>query len=484
MERKIEKFDEWVKKVGLDSKEYQKKGLRKMLELETAEEPEYGCRGGFLTDEMGLGKTIQMLGLILCNDKERTLIVMPRALIEQWEKAIIRFLGFEPAVFHGNRKFEKDFRDSKIVITTYGLASTRITKRKKVTMNGLIPQVIWAKTERKSILQSVEWSRIIFDEAHHMRNPDTGAFKGGYDLRGEIRWFVTGTPIQNSIGDLCSLLRLFRIPKVHYETDVKILKLLRHFNIGRTKKDVGINLEDVKRHHIKVEWESDEEKNIAIDIHSGLSFPNITVKNVNKLIGFLTLYTFAALVRCRQICIDGRMLRSVAAKMVDAKILNQEDIELGGLEHSSKLNAVLETIRNRKDNGNNKIIFTHFRHEIDYLQVKLRELGLDVEKVDGRTSQKSREKILTSRYDVLLLQIQASCEGLNLQEYNEIHFTSPHWNPAVVDQAIARAHRIGQRKLVEVFEYEMCSFGDGTKSIDKYCFEIQKLKRKIAEIFK
>jgi SNF2 family DNA or RNA helicase len=80
MEITTKTFDEWVEKVGLEPKEYQRNGLQKMLELEETDEPQYGCRGGFLTDEMGLGKTIQMLGLILCNNQERTLIVMPRAL--------------------------------------------------------------------------------------------------------------------------------------------------------------------------------------------------------------------------------------------------------------------------------------------------------------------------------------------------------------------------------------------------------------------
>jgi SNF2 family DNA or RNA helicase len=468
MEITTKTFDEWVEKVGLEPKEYQQTGLQKMLELEETDEPQYGCRGGFLTDEMGLGKTIQMLGLILCNNQERTLIVMPRALIEQWEKAIIKYLGHQPAVFHGSRKGEKDFRNSKIVITTYGLVSSRIVK----------------KIEKKSILGTVKWSRIIFDEAHHMRNQGTAVFRGCNELSAKIRWFVTGTPIQNAIGDLCSLLRVFGIPKEAYETNEKILKIIKHFNIGRTKKEVGINLKDVIRHHIKVEWETDEEQNIAADIHSGLSFSKVTVKNVNKLISFLTHHHLATLLRCRQICIDGKMLKKIAEKMIDTGILKEEDVKSGGLNSSSKINTILKTLEDRKDNGNNKIIFTHFRHEIDYLEEKLRELGLNVATVDGRTSQKSRDIILNSSYDVLLLQIQASCEGLNLQEYNEIYFTSPHWNPAVVDQAIARAHRIGQRKTVEVFEYEMCGFGDGTMSIDNYCFQIQKLKRKIAEIFK
>ena len=80
------------------------------------------------TDEMGLGKTIQMLGLILGNRKTRTLIVVPRALIDQWETAFIKFMGHRPLVYHGARKLEKDLETSTIVISTYGTTGLRFTK--------------------------------------------------------------------------------------------------------------------------------------------------------------------------------------------------------------------------------------------------------------------------------------------------------------------------------------------------------------------
>ena len=83
--------------------------------------------------------------------------------------------------------------------------------------------------------------------------------------------------------------------------------------------------------------------------------------------------------------------------------------------------------------------------------------------------------------EVMLLQIQTACEGLNLQHFQEIYFTSPHWNPAVEDQAIARAHRIGQERTVDVFHFVMKGFGNGTKSIDQYCQQIQDVKRDLAK---
>ena len=80
-------------------------------------------------------------------------------------------------------------------------------------------------------------------------------------------------------------------------------------------------------------------------------------------------------------------------------------------------------------------------------------------KKDGEATEKRKEILNSGKYSVLLLQIQTGCEGLNLQEhYNEIYFVSPHWNPAIEDQAVARCHRIGQKKQVDVFRFEMEAF--------------------------
>ena len=102
---------------------------------------------------------------------------------------------------------------------------------------------------------------------------------------------------------------------------------------------------------------------------------------------------------------------------------------------------------------------------------------------DGRTSNSKRYDILSDKNEALILQIQTGCEGLNLQEnYSEIYFISPHWNPAIEDQAIARCHRIGQTKPVYVRRFEMCPFiaeedDISTQTIDKYVGLIQEDKR-------
>jgi len=112
---------------------------------------------------------------------------------------------------------------------------------------------------------------------------------------------------------------------------------------------------------------------------------------------------------------------------------------------------------------------------------------MNVASFDGRTSNGKRYDILNDPYEVIILQIQTGCEGLNLQEhYSEIYFVSPHWNPAVEDQAIARCHRIGQKNKVSVYRFQMSNFVNPDSdvpgiTIDKYVSQVQEVKRVIAD---
>ena len=130
------------------------------------------------------------------------------------------------------------------------------------------------------------------------------------------------------------------------------------------------------------------------------------------------------------------------------------------ITYSSKLDAVIKSVLRNKDNGNGKIIFCSFREEIDDIALRLKEKGFNsVATFDGRNNGASRKTILVEKNDVLILQIQTGCEGLNLQEhYSEVYFVSPNWNPAVEEQAVARCHRIGQKKNVNVYRFEMVPF--------------------------
>ena len=127
------------------------------------------------------------------------------------------------------------------------------------------------------------------------------------------------------------------------------------------------------------------------------------------------------------------------------------------------------------------MVFCHYRGEIDILKRELSRSGLNVETFDGRVNTNNRSEILTKESDVLILQIQTGCEGLNLQQFNEIYFVSPHWNPAVEDQAVARCHRIGQKNEIDVFRFRMVGFDDEleTRTLDEYAADVQDAKREV-----
>jgi SNF2 family DNA or RNA helicase len=166
--------------------------------------------------------------------------------------------------------------------------------------------------------------------------------------------------------------------------------------------------------------------------------------------------------------------------------LNTEYLE--ALKYSSKLDAVIDLMLERKNNGKGKIVFCHYQNEIDVIAQRLQEGGMQkVVKYDGRNSGGKNLASLAEPADALVIQIQTGCEGLNLQHnFSEVYFVSPHWNPCVEDQAIARCHRIGQLKPVDVFKFEMRGFTKDQGAdldpitLEKYINRVQDIKRDIS----
>lgn len=463
VESGIIKYREFIKKTGLKYNRYQEIGVRFMLEKEHTES-RYKIRGGILADDMGMGKTIQILGLIYSNIKKRTLIIVPRGILEQWERIIYDILGYKSNIYHGIRKDKDRIEDSLLTITTYG---TIITER--------------ATKE----IHSKEWGRIIYDEAHHMRNKKGKYYESATRLRGENIWLLTGTPIQNQLSDFKSLCSILGInPDVMKNIDI-IQKIKREIVLRRMKEEVGIEIKRYNTEDVYVDWETEEEYRFAYDMHSIMEFTNITRSNVNKLIKYLSNsgVNVSILLRMRQICICPATLIGYNEELVDDGIIGEEESK-EILKGMSKINKVINDIKIRKTNGNKKIIFTYFRKEIEILEKRLSEEGMIVGVINGSTTHRQREEILNDKgIDILILQIMSANEGLNLQEYNEIYFTSPHWNPSVEDQAICRSYRMGQKKEVQVYRYIMKGFGKKSISIEEYILEIQGMKREIMKIF-
>jgi SNF2 family DNA or RNA helicase len=467
-------FEKYLNRTGMSHKQYQYDGVRWCLNNELRNDPPHNIRGGFIADEMGLGKTIMMIGLCLGNYMKKTLIIVPPILINQWYDQIYKTTGHEPLIFHGSNKqhFTKDIlENSTIVITTYGAIS--ITKKQY-------------KNKKVSLLHHIAWSRVIYDEAHHLRNKKTSLTLGNKLLRSNIRWLVSGTPVQNKRNDFYNLCAALKMPRSYYTDENKLTEIARNFILKRTKRQVGIEMSDLIVEKEMVAWQSEKEKQLSEEIHAALKFTNIPLERHGELSEALSdKKQLVTILRAKQSCIYPRLIKKLLEEFI-YNGLNPSYAE--GLNYSSKISHIIEKIIARKDNGNGKIIFCHYREEMDEIKRQLEEKGVaKISVIDGKTSNTKRNEILSEKKDVLILQIQTGCEGLNLQEnYSEIYFVSPHWNPSVEDQAIARCHRIGQTKTVYVSRFEMGQFtadkNEKVKptNIDNYVSTIQNTKREIS----
>lgn len=461
------RFKKYLDRTKMDHKQYQYDGVKWILNNELALKPICNVRGGFIADEMGLGKTILMIGTFLCNFVSNTLVIVPPVLIDQWFAQIYRTTGHKALIYHGQDKKTitiEQLKKAPIVISTYGA----ITLTKK--------QIKELKED--TLLHKISWSRIVFDEAHHLRNSNTCLYISAKLLKSRIKWLVSGTPIQNSKKDFYSLCSMIGLPASFYTDAENLLPLARAFILKRTKKQVGIQMTDVIIDKSMVSWSNRKEMELSEEIHSALAFSHVTTENENSHIvnsfinrgGVLSL-----MLRARQSCIYPKLM---------IKKLNSKEYS-DAFKSSSKLDYAVDKILNRKGNGCGKLIFCHFREEIDEIARRLKAGGMkNVVTFDGRTNGGKRYDILNDANEAIILQIQTGCEGLNLQQnYSEIYFISPHWNPAIEDQAIARCHRIGQTKPVYVERFEMCSFDKinsdsiDTVNVEKYVGNIQEGKR-------
>ena len=467
--KRMERFNYLLEKANFQFKQYQFDGVKWCLENEIRPEPLGYARGGLIADEMGLGKTLLMIGTMYVNYLPRTLIVVPPVLIHQWYKEIFRTTGHTALLYYGKTKKKitlEQLNHATIVLTTY---------------NSLLPN--------KCLLKNIAWNRVIFDEAHHLRNSGTRRFKACCQLRARIRWLVSGTPVQNKKQDFYNLCYAFGLKPNFYKNAENLQLIRQYFVLHRTKQQVGIDLPPVNKEHYIVEWKNESEMKLSEEIHALI--PNqsyVSQEKYKKLAGIFDKGgILLAILKARQSCILPNLMRQNLNKFSGLGLISNEYLE--ALNYTSKLDAVIELILARKYNGKGKIIFCHFQQEIDAIGDRLLQGGLQkVIKYDGRNSGGQNLANLSEPADALVIQIQTGCEGLNLQNnFSEIYFVSPHWNPSIEDQAVARCHRIGQMKPVDVFKFEMQGFKRDESSIidpitlEKYVNQIQNIKRFVSK---
>lgn len=480
-------FTEWLTANELKHETHQIEAVEWCLQREKA----LANKGGIIADEMGLGKTIEMLGTVYSNNLPNTLIVLPYSLLWQWEKIIVKLMGIQPLMYHGSKRktwTEDDILRSPIVLTTYGLISKKGAKT--IAQEDITPQPV-------NPLYAIKWDRIIYDEAHHLRNGKTRMNQGAHQMKTNITWLMTGTPIQNGETDLHSLYQLLGFANVK----PNIEELIQTHMLRRTKEKAGIVLPACTETIVPVEWKYKKEQLLAENIHIRLKFSNLQVLNTQVVEHEQNTQQPALenplkiLAKAKKVCILPKLLNNKLQRrrlILDGEASAAPAKVVEVLRGASKMESVVGAILAKKNNGKPKLVFCYFHEEIDEIESLLKIQGLNVKKFDGRTSKKERTLILNETCQVLIGQIDATNEGLNLQAYKEIYMVSPQWNPAVQDQAIARSHRIGQTEPVNVFHFIMNGFsgkemkgeGDMTApavTLDQHICHVQEMKRKIVK---
>jgi SNF2 family DNA or RNA helicase len=433
-------------------KSYQLEALSWMLMREF----DTGIKGGFLCDEMGLGKTVEIISTLLGNPRAKTLIVVPKSIISQWEEEIEHFAPNLKVLLYDRSKTIGENHD--IVLAPYSLM---IEKGKD-------------KGHRTCFHDTV-WDRIVLDEGHEIRNPKSKTFRSLASIPARIRWVVTGTPIFNSLKDFVTLSMFLGFPKVVVQGQYEAVQ--KKFVLRRTKQDFPdvIRIPRCEFENVEIEMHP-EEKALYRDVfETGQN----TVKDLYKLhgaqINMYTMHILECLLRCRQAMIHPQIyLNGIARKT---------ETEAPIWEHGSKkFETLLEMVKEHPTEKS--LIFCQFTSEMNLLNEMFDDEGIKVFRLDGSVSSEDR-KIQRTNFTkmsggcVFLIQIKAGGVGLNLQSATRVYITSPSWNPATELQAIARAHRTGQQKTVYVKKFVTKGGGEEWGSVEESIVCLQDEKSRV-----
>ena len=431
--------------------------------------------GGIVADEMGMGKTILMIGLMVCNFKKHTLIILPKSLLVQWQKEIKKYLHHDAYLLYGSSRVKnistEVLNQHPIILTTYGTC---------VSLGD------------NSVLHNFGFDRIIVDEAHHLRNDKTKAFLSVKAISKKTLWLLTGTPIQNKIQDLFRLFDLLGIPSDQYK-DYKLLsKIIQNVMLRRQKDAKKLNLPNLYNKNCLVTWKSEQEALKSKIFHQ--KFGTLTDSNheLNNIYYLINTNPLVASIHARMVCISPTLLNKKTQTIYDdyQDLYNENNEDF--FTSTTKLESVVAKINENYAlyPENKKIVFCHFKQEMLILQDKLFDYGIACKIYNGKLTTRQRQMLVEESPDVLLIQINSGSEGLNLQQYNEVYFVSPTWNPSLEQQALARCYRMGQQKQTYVYRFYMKDFAERNEehgeqneipSMDSNIETRQEMKTKLVE---
>jgi SNF2 family DNA or RNA helicase len=404
-------------------------------------EKEEPC-GGILCDEMGLGKTIQLLGLLKQQKREETLLIAPVAVLSQWEETARRA---RIAVFRPH-------------VTARYCAWTAVTPVLPGAPKLYILGYEAARTRRELLLGQT-WDRLIVDEAHRAAGGNSNT-----ELLNRIparsRWFLTATPVVNGLNDIVHLLELVGVKgaKAAAHTFASLKPLLETYLLARSMDDLRACVPDAPPKPtisvLRLPFRTEEEA----EFYKGMS--GVIVKKWKALNSEggagAALMKLQLYMRLRQLSLHPQVFISARRKALGSLY---ERPEWGA--SSTKFDALRDLIASGKAEGRSHkwIVFCHFHPEMELLKEALGPHVRNVWMYNGALNAAERKAVLKAteeplpagEADVLLIQLQSGGVGLNLQHFDRIVFTGPWWTAALMEQAIGRAVRIGQKEVVHVY---------------------------------
>jgi superfamily II DNA or RNA helicase len=428
-------------------REYQREGLGWLQFLR-----EFGF-GGCLADDMGLGKTVQVLALLDLLQRRRsksTLVVAPKSLVFNWRDEAARFTPKLRILDHtgaARPKAAAHFENADVVLTTYGVLRRDIL-----------------------LFKEIHFDTVILDEAQAIKNAQTDSAKAARLLHADHKLALTGTPVENHLGELWSLFEFLNPGLLGAasafnsslgaadDASREVLKrTLRPFILRRTKDQVAKDLPPKLEQTIFCEMEK-EQKKVYEELRNYFRqslLQRIESEGLQKS----KIHVLEALLRLRQ--------AACHPALIDASKAGS----------SAKLDALIPQLVEVIEEGHKVLVFSQFTSFLKIVQEALDRQGLVYEYLDGQTHDRAaRVKRFQSdpKCPLFLISLKAGGLGLNLTAADYVFLLDPWWNPAVENQAIDRTHRIGQTR--HVFAYRLIA----KNTVEERVLELQQTKRDLA----
>jgi SNF2 family DNA or RNA helicase/uncharacterized Zn finger protein len=411
----------------------------------------YGL-GGILADDMGLGKTLQSIALLLSDKEKQTegkpsLILAPASLIYNWKNEL--------------EKFAPSLRAEVMVGTP---------QERMEILQGTIHPDVWI-TSYPTLRQDIdyykqhEFSILILDEGQAIKNYATKTAKAVREIHADTRFALSGTPIENSIDELWSIFQtimpdFFPNQKVFRQLEPeKVAKMIQPFLLRRVKKDVLKELPDkIETLHVSELTKQQKELYLAyLERLKAETEESLQGEGFQKS----RMKILAGLTRLRQLCCHPSLFL--------------EDYK----GNSGKLEQLMEIVLNAIENGRRILIFSQFTSMLRLISESFPKQNVNFFYLDGQTPSKERVELVNrfnnGESDVFLISLKAGNTGLNLTGADTVILYDLWWNPAVEEQAAGRAHRMGQKNVVQVIRL----ITKGT--IEEKMYELQQSKRELIE---